>query len=120
MITPHDMTHYARSINPVTRTEEWTRTQISGVLWEDRKAANVLRSGLLEADKVAVYVPLARVIQPISIGDILVKGLVSDEIGPGFTVSDLKAKYANTVVVKSVDCMDYGSAGLQHYQIGAS
>ena len=113
-----DMTLYQRSV--VAGAEAWTRVQVLAVFWENRKAANVLRSGLLEADKVAVYIPLARAVT-IQVGDVLVKGLVTDTVNSStFTMSDLKKKYADVVTVRSVDTMDYGSAALQHIQVGAS
>jgi hypothetical protein len=118
MKTPHDVTIYHKSV--VNSAESWSRAQVKGVLWEDRKAANVLRSGLLEADRVAVYIPLARGELSIKGGDVLVKGLVGDAISGSFTISDLKRKYADVATVRSVDRMDYGSPALQHYQIGAS
>lgn len=118
MITPHDMTWYARGV--VAGAESFIRQQVQGVFWEDRKAVNVLRSGLLEADSVAVYVPFVRGILSIKAGDVLVKGLVDDEISPSFTLTALKKKYPDVVIVRSVDTMDYGSPVMQHWQIGAS
>ena len=53
-------------------------------------------------------------------GDFMVKGLVTDEIGAGFTMTALKAKYDDVVMIKSVDTMDAGSSYMQHWQIGAS
>jgi hypothetical protein len=120
MKTNADLTLYMGGVNPVTRTEEWTRVQVRAVFWEDRKAANVLRSGNLEADRVAVYIPLARGPLAIHVGDVLVKGLVEDEITESFTISDLKRKYADVVTIRSVDTMNYGSQALQHWQVGAS
>lgn len=118
MKTPHDLTIYHKSIS--AGTEVWTRSQVKGVLWEDRKAANVIRAGQLESDRVAVYIPLERGEINIQIGDVLVKGLVGDAISSTFTISDLKRKHPNVASVRSVDKMDYGSSHLQHYQIGAN
>lgn len=118
MKTPHDMTIYHKSV--ASGAESWAREQVKKVFWENRKAANIIKSGLLEADSVAVYVPFTTAILSIKPGDVLVKGLVSDVIGPGFTISALKKKYADVVIVRSVDTMDYGSAALRHVQIGAS
>lgn len=118
MKTPHDMTVYHKSI--VDGAEAWTRQQVPGVFWENRKAANVIKSGLMEADSVAVYVPISPPILSIKVGDVLVKGLVNDVITPSFTISALKKKYADVVTVRSVDTMDYGSRHMQHLQIGAS
>jgi hypothetical protein len=116
--TNSDLTIYHRSIT--AGAEVWTRQAVSNAMWENRKAANVLRSGLLEADAVTVYVPFARGAIAVKVGDVLVKGAVTDTISGAFTMSDLKAKYADVVTVRSVDTMDYGSSALQHWEIGAS
>ena len=115
--TNTDCTLYKKSV--VSGAETWTRQVIEDVFWENRKAANVNRSGLLEADSVAIYIPFARGSISIKPGDFVVKGSVSDEISGSFTITDLKAKYADVVRVRSVDTMDYGSAHMQHWQIGA-
>lgn len=123
MKTNADLTVYHKTVAAATRTEVWTRSQISGVLWEERKAANVLRSGLLEADRVAIYVPVKSVpggTLGIGIEDVLVRGLVTDEVTSSFTITDLKAKYPRSATVRSVDFLDFGSARMHHWQIGAS
>lgn len=117
MHTPHTCTLYHRTVS--TSGESWTRTVIEGVLWEDRRAANVVRSGLLEADRAAVYIPLTRAPAAIAPGDVLVKGAVTQTIGAGYTLSQLRAAYT-TIQVTSVDRMDYGSPAMQHLQIGGS
>jgi len=108
-------TLYSRSI--VNGAEVWTRTPITAVFWENRKAANVIQSGLLAADSAAVYIPDASV--SVKVGDVLVKGAVTKAIGPAYTMTNLKADYT-TITVRSVDLMDYGSAHLQHVQVGGS
>jgi len=115
--TNTDMTVYKKSV--ALGVEKWTRSTVTAVMWENRKAANVLRSGLLEADAVTVYVPLARGLS-VKPGDVLVKGIVADTIVGAFTMASLKAKYPNAVMVRSVDTLDYGSAIMQHLEIGAS
>lgn len=135
MITPHNMTLYNAYVD--SGVQKYQRTQIPGVKWENRKAANVIRSGLLAADSVTVYVPLGvgeNYVKPkawaaliskigkwtLKEGDYLVKGLVTDEITPTFTMTALKAKYDDVVQIKSVDTMDTGSLSMQHWQVGAS
>ena len=132
-----DITIYNKSVDATTRAEVWTRTQIVGVTWEEAKAANVIRSGLLEADRVTVYIPLARgssYLKPrawqaltvktgnwtLQQGDILVRGLVSETIDADYTISDLKREYDDVVAVRSVDLMDNGSVAMWHWQVGAA
>lgn len=121
----------------VSGAECYQRTQLSAVAWQNRKAANVIASGLLAADSATVYIPLAlgvSYLKPLTwqalsvktgywtlaVGDVIVKGLVTDEITGGFTMTDLKAKYDDVVTIHSVDTMDAGSLSMQHWQVGAS
>jgi hypothetical protein len=137
MKTNADITIYNKSVDPVTRSEIWTRHQVIEVTWENTKAINVLRSGLLEADRYTIYIPFYSAgyyLAPIAwqalsdkgnnwtlqMGDVMVRGLVTDEISSSFTISDLKRKYDDVAVIRSVDRMDTGSAILSHYQIGAN
>lgn len=120
MRTNSDCTIFIGGVNPVTREQEWTRVQVRAVQWENRKAANVLQSGNLEADQAAIYIPLARGPLALKTGDVIVRGLAADEIGSSFTISDLKRKYADVLTIRSVDLLDYGSPALQHWQVGAS
>ncbi len=132
-----DITIYNKSVDATTRSEVWNRTQIRGVTWEEGKAANVLRSGLLEADRVTVFIPYARgvnYITPVAYralsvktgkwtlqqGDVIVRGLVSETIDADYTISDLKRDYDDVVAIRSVDLMDNGSLARWHWQVGAS
>ena len=126
MMTNTDVTLYQKTI--VAGSEVWERREIVGTetpygaFWEDRKATNVIQSGLIEAYKVAIYLPDIEKIEALGIliGDVVVKGKVNDTVSAGFTITDLKKKYPNTVVIKSIDTLDYGSAPMQHIQLGAS
>jgi hypothetical protein len=139
------MTIYNKYVDPSTRSEKWQRTQILAVAWENRKAANVrAMGGALAADQASVYIPFERGAnyeQPrawlalvdksdkwtLKEGDIIVKGLVADEIhdavvdppSAAFTVTMLKAKYDDVLTISSVDTRDMGSLNMQHWQIGA-
>lgn len=119
MQTNCDLTWYAVTIT--AGAEVYTRSVIYGALWEDRRAVNARQSADVKADDIAVYIPKAHGGENIKAGDLLVKGVVTDEIGPGFTPTALKAKYPNTSArVKTVDRMDYGSAAMHHTQVGAA
>lgn len=122
MRTNADLTIYHKGIDAATRSETWTRAWVRDVVWEDRKAANVLKSGNLEADRVAVYIPMAHMNDEVSIqsGDVIVRNLVSDTINASFTITALKAKYRDSATVRSVDRMDRGSPHMWHWQVGAS
>ena len=117
MKTNTALTLYTRQIT--NRTESWIRSVVPAVHWENRKAANVLASGLLEADAVSVWIPGTSV--SIKAGDVIVKGIVTDAVdATTFTMTKLKAKYKDVVVVNSVDTYDYGTPNMQHIRVGAS
>jgi len=115
MRTNTAITLYSRSV--MNGSETWARSVIVAGFWESKKAANVIKSGLLEADSVAVYIPGTTC--SVKVGDVLVKGTVTKVISPTYTMTNLKADYV-AVTVKSVDLMDYGSEHLQHIQVGGS
>ena len=119
----------------VSGAECYQRTGILSVAWENRKAANVIASGLLAADSATIYIPFsvgAYYLKPIAwqaaktgkwtlqIGDVIVKGLVTDEIVTGFTMTNLKALHDDVVTIRSVDTMDAGSLSMRHWRVGAS
>ena len=118
MRTPHNMTIFHQVMT--AGVQSWTSQQVPGVMWEARKQANVLRSGLLAADSATIYVPHARGEINAKVGDYLVKGLVDDVISSTFTITQLKAKYPSCVKINSVDDKDFGSPIMQHWQLGAS
>lgn len=135
MRTNSDLTVYNRYI--VDGDEVWQLFHVLNVMWEDTKAVNILKSGLMSADSVIVFIPrLGRMsyvfpkewvaltdksgfwtLQP---GDTLVKGLVTDVIGPTFTISDLNRKYGDVVNITTIDRLDMGSPALWHWRVGAS
>jgi hypothetical protein len=148
MQTNCDLTIYNKYTDPTTRTEKYQRTVVVAVFWENRKAANIMRSGLLEADAVTVHIPFARgtdFVKPIAwqalttktgswtiqVGDVIVKGAVTDEITdavtdpkthvvtPAFTMTDLAKKYDDVLTIRTVDTMDYGSQNMWHWEVGA-
>lgn len=119
MQTNTNATLYKRYV--VEREEAWEREEIKGpdgtdaVFWEDRKAVR----GIMQSDEVIIFIPAALGDFEIVVGDVLVKGISSEEITESFTMTDLKAAYRTVVTVKSVDTMDFGSDHMQHVRIGA-
>jgi len=118
--------------------EVYQRAEISAVKFENRKAANVIKSGLLEADAVVIYIPTVVIsgyyVEPkawqalvvktgfltLQPGDYIVRGVATEVISPTFTITDLKAKYNDVVRITTVDRQDAGSPSMWHYQIGAN
>lgn len=140
MLTNSNITLYNKHFDPLTRKEKYQRTSILAVMWENRKARNVLASGgNIAADQASIYVPKARGANYLRAkawlalstedrpekwtfqkGDILVRGIVEDELDAvDFTVSSLKSAYDDVLVISSVDFMDMGSTNLHHWKLSA-
>ena len=148
MINNTTMTLY----NKISGTETYQRTVIPGpVQWENRKAANGMRTGALASNTARVFILISLggdYLKPkawqalvtktgkwtLQDGDVIVKGTVTDEIHaavpgsagppivpevPAFTVTSLKAKYDDVLVITSVDTFDMGSVALRHWEVGA-
>lgn len=130
------ITIYNAYVDAATRSNVYQRSQILGVTWENRRAANKSSAGEISANSASIYIPLVRganYVEPVAWrnlvaktgkwtlqnGDIVVRGLVSDEITGAFTESSLKAKYNDCLVIASVDFMDLGSANIKHWQVEA-
>jgi len=138
MKTNAQATIYNKAIDPDTRSEIYYRTVLSEVYWENRRAVNKLASGGdIKADKVLVMIPRSfetNYLEPIAWrglvdktgkwtlqnGDIIVRGVVADEITSEFTASDLKRKYDDVLTINSVDSMDAGSERVRHWEVSAS
>jgi hypothetical protein len=116
MRTNTSVTLYEKSIS--NRAEVWTRSVIPAAEWENADIANSATFGVERADKVTIFAPLG--VWEIQPEDILVKGTVTDAIGAQFTISDLRAKYPDTVVVRSANKLDFGSTSMHHWEIGAN
>lgn len=53
----------------------------------------------------------------LQVGDYIVKELITDEIGTGFTITNLKAAHDDVVRISSVDTFDMGSASMRHWKV---
>jgi len=136
MRTNADVTIYNKYID-TDRSEKYVRAQIKGVAWENRRASNTLAmGGRANADQATVYIPLARdadylsprdwkaltdktsawTLQP---GDLIVRGLIDEEISASLTPSTLLKTYADALLISSVDLMDNGSRSLAHWKVSA-
>lgn len=134
MITNTDMTVYNKYIS--SGSAMYQRTVIPDVHWEAVQAMNQARFGNLDSNKATVLIPAARgedYLDPIEWeaqttktgtwtlheGDVIVKGNVTDEITGSFTLTSLKKKYSNVLVIESVDFRDLGSSRMHHWEVGA-
>lgn len=112
---PHTITIFRYGVDRNSRMDVLqSRTVINGVLWEDSKAANVIKSGMEDADRAVIYVPLSscgNTETPFAKGDYAVKG----EVSYSGTQAELTKSFPDAVRLTSVDRYDFG--GLQHYKL---
>lgn len=148
MMLPHTVTIYNRTVeidkDTFSETIKHYITVIDGVLLIANKAANVRESGLESADAVTLHIPANCVavdgltgntkqfVQPIEFQNAADKsGLwtLSNNDGNTFFVKGevietgkdedfINAKYDDCYRVTSVDKKDFGSAGMQHFEVG--
>lgn len=140
---PHTVTVYNTAENPVTLKTENYITVLRGVFYDARKAANVIQSGLTNADSVNLIIPFsveavdgvtgeAQTYLPpkeyetamdkaahwtIQTGDscFFVKGEV---VRPELSFQKINAAFDNVYRVTSVDEKDFGN--LKHFEIGGA
>lgn len=114
------------------REAKYIRNTVRGVLWEDSQAINRIQSGLENVDKSSIFVSFGasfsnpykdskvfrenpHKFMTFQIGDIVVKGIVYDEIK---TQKDLETKYDFVRVITSVDKNDFGREHMWHFELG--
>ncbi len=135
MRTNTDATIYNKHIE--ARDDVYQRATILKIAWQNIRAISKLKSGGdIAANKVVAYIPKssgALYLDPkvwqaladktgywtLQEGDIIVRGVVDDEISALFTITDLKAKYDDVLAISEVDPHLYGSRGLQHWKVSA-
>lgn len=125
------MTVYNRT--QAGRETRYVRATIENVFWIDSAGANRIKSGSEKADGTTIYIPSDAVwskpyadpkkfekdsenFSTLRPGDILVRGIVDDEIT---TQKELEMKYSEVRLVTTVDRKDFGSAHMQHVKVMA-
>lgn len=112
------MTVYHRTVDKTTRLDAYTAQPIYGVHWENCKAANVIQSGMRDADAVRIYIPFPHAPRlQIAPGDVVVRGICVRQIDATYTIAQLQRDHMSAVVT-SVELRDYGSQDMQHYEVG--
>lgn len=123
MYTNADCTLYLYSKEG--KTEEYTRTPIEGVYWEDVKQSTFLKTGQRNACSVLLVIPLESLDEPVKFAegkDLAVKGIIEDEIdcssqeAMSKSLAALKTSH-QYVTVTTVDEWLYGSESVQHYEL---
>ena len=131
MYTNGDCTVFNRIYDPITRLDTWMATHLYGIFWENTKGANVIKSGMKDADGVRVFIPFAvgcdkAYCSPLAFKenpttnvftlrpeDKLVYGIV-DHVG---SIAGLADVFDCVATITAVDTMNYGSADMQHWEV---
>lgn len=113
------------------RAEAWIRTQVQGASWHGGQIVSVRDSGLKSADKYTVRIlarDMDRYVKPddwralddvpdgiwtLQAGDVIVKGMVDDEVITGIT--QITGKYTECFTVVSV--FDNRRIALKHLKV---
>lgn len=119
MITESNITLYSKTRDINTRLDIWSRYHIYDVHWEEVQGANIIQSGLTNADKIKVFIPIKSLdenIPRIKPDDYIVKEIIVDEIT---STSELEKKYETAVKVKTADYRkDSLNEDLWHVEVG--
>jgi len=102
----------------------YTRKAISNVFWDECQQSNINKSGLVNADKVAIYIPYSSsgALNFTTNKDIIVKGISTYEIVStsqqtiSTSLKYLKDNY-NMLTVAVADLKDYGNKNMWHYEL---
>lgn len=103
----------------------YARETIEGVYMEDRKTANVIKSGLTNADSLFVCIPKGSLSGKLSLTvgkDLVVKGKCTFEfdntsqITQSTSLKELKGLYT-VYTVSDIADRTYGSEVLQHWEL---
>lgn len=112
MVVNADCTIYHRTFDSKTRTDIWTPIPYPNVSWYGKQAVSVDEKGLNSANHYTVRIFTAATI-PVSVGDIIVRGLVADKVtGP----PQLVAKY-ECFEITAVRDNRRGSPCMQHWKL---
>lgn len=101
---------------------EYIRKNITKAFWDERKASNVLKSGITNADSLKVFIPYTGDINFSTSKDLIVKGEVNYQIDTTTekTIAESKQyliQNYETYTITSCDKKLYGSPNMQHYEL---
>lgn len=139
MRTNTDCTVYNQYRNEQTGQIEIHRTYLSAVFWESRKAINVISSGLSEADRVGVFIPLSvNAENKLYLDPVKYNQLPPDQVKDHWTLSEgqdylvigntpeapsmkelkeILATSNDSFKITSVDPKLYGGLSLRHWEV---
>lgn len=120
-----DVTVFNKYYDSAAHEEKYKCTVIDALAWQETKAANIVKSGMQDADSTMIFIPMGQegYIKPLQwdhvngwtlqSGDVIVKGAI-DHTG---TIEDIFTTYDDAITITSVDTYDYGSPDMQHWEV---
>lgn len=147
MYTPHVVTFYNATEDPETLEIRYNITILDGVFLDRSQASNIEKTGLQDADSATLFIPFTVnavdgttgakkeyigpkayrrledksgywTLEPggksSNVDCFFVKGRVVDQEG----YRSLREKQDDVYTVTTVDTRDFGSADMQHWQVG--
>ena len=148
MYTPHTVTIYNVGENPDTLEQEYNVTFLRGVFLDRRQAINIEKSGLRDADAATLFIPFSveavdavtgspkqyigpkayRQLSDVSGYWTLEPGGLSSGMDSWFVKGEIlnysgygrmRELYDDVYDITTIDTRDFGSADMQHWQVGA-
>lgn len=138
MVTNADLTIYNKVYDRDAGANRYYRTVLKGVNWQDTTAVQPTDKGIVSADVAEIYIPFAvetkkRFRKPknfvqepekadfftIEAGDLVVRGIVENELTSAKDEERLKNAYDDVRTIAVVETNDNGSPELQHWKVTA-
>lgn len=130
MIPNAHITVYNKYIDGTTRTEKYQRAEVFNCVWQGVSAISRFKEQV-QANTLLVLIPFASGAgyqEPkawqtdksgwtLQEGDVIVRGLVTDEITGGYTITSLRAEHPNVFTIASVASMDNGFPNVNHWEV---
>ena len=133
-----EITIFNKRYDSNKKDDIYSKTYLSGVNVDLKKAVNVIKSGLQDADSGTIIIPEEvyrqnkvfvkskhfqigakfnnKRLWTLQAGDIIVLGLISYDIGGKNTIAKLRQQYDDVYEITSVDTKLKG--GLPHWEVG--
>lgn len=128
MIPNAHITIYNKYID--ARAEKYQRAEVLDCVWQGVSAIARFREQI-PANTILVMIPFAsggaykepkawqsdRSGWTLQEGDVIVRGLVTDEITDEYTITDLRAEHQYVAQIASIATMDNGSFHINHWEV---
>ena len=128
MIPNAHITIYNKYID--NRAEKYQRAVIYNCVWQSIRAVSRMKE-MTAANSALILIPFAsdtgyqepkawqsdRDGWTFQEGDIVVRGMINQDLDTEYSVSDLRREHENVVVIASIDSMDNGSPHVNHWEL---